>query len=166
MIHPANLGMTWSSEIRRFIEAWESCVLTPYQDSRGVWTIGWGETGDHVDALAELPDARITQLEADEFLLKQLDTRTQRVLEMVTVPIEQQHLDSTLSFAYNLGVEALRGSSLLRFMNRGLFVEAGNEFPKWDNERKNGVLTPSTGLLKRRLGERAIFLYGDYSHRP
>jgi lysozyme len=166
MILVDNVGLNWTSEGRAFIEAWEDCVLRPYQDASGRWTVGWGETGPHVDVLAEMPDATITRYEADAWFLMQLDKRRDAILDMVRVPIDPQHLDALLSFAYNLGVDALRGSTLLRLLNRGLFMPAADEFEKWDNVRINGVLTPNRGLLRRRLGERSIFTRGDYSLRP
>src|ERR1700761_9432661 len=37
---PANTSL--SPQGLRIIELFESCRLTMYQDSRGIWTIGWG----------------------------------------------------------------------------------------------------------------------------
>ncbi|MBP8236036.1 MAG: lysozyme, partial [Rhizorhabdus sp.] len=51
-----------------------------------------------------------------------------------------------MSFAYNVGVGALRGSTLLRKLNAGDFAGAAEQFLVW-NKAGGKVLA---GLVKRR----------------
>ncbi|MDU2883127.1 MAG: lysozyme, partial [Enterobacter sp.] len=59
-----------------------------------------------------------------------------------------------VDFAYNLGVKALEGSTLLKKLNAGDYAGAAAEFPKWN--KAGGKVLP--GLVKRREAERTLFL--------
>jgi lysozyme len=130
------------------IKEFESCKLIAYQDVRGIWTIGWGATGnDVVESLVW------TQNQADARLLQDVQNTVTHVNSLVTVSITQGNFDAICSFAYNVGCGALAGSQLLRLLNSGNVSGASLEFPKWSHA--NGVVIP--GLLRRRLAEQALF---------
>lgn len=59
-----------------------------------------------------------------------------------------------MSLAYNIGVSAFRGSTLLRLLNVSQYQAASDEFPRWN--KAGGKVLP--GLVKRRAAERALFL--------
>ena len=82
------------------------------------------------------------------------------VLDMVTVPLTQGQLDALTDFAYNLGVNALRKSTLLRKLNAGDYVGAGLEFNKWMMAGGKDCRLKSSncgGIPKRRAWETATF---------
>ena len=54
--------MQTSAAGRKLIETFEGLRLTSYQDQRGIWTIGYGHTGD------VYANEIITQEEADNLL--------------------------------------------------------------------------------------------------
>lgn len=137
----------------RLIRQCEGCKLAPYQDTAGVWTIGIGSTmiaGRRVTA-ATPP---ITQAVADALLLADMHGRCAAIDAMVTVPVADHERAALISFAYNLGVGALRGSMLLRKLNAGDRQGAADQFPAWCHAGGRVV----AGLQTRRALERAVFL--------
>ena len=131
------------------VENSEGCRLTAYQDSVGVWTIGWGHTGlDVTEGLT------ITKEQAEEFLRKDLAAAERAVNYYVVRTLTQHQFDALVDFVFNLGVGNFLHSSLLRFLNAGDLATADAEFIEWD--KAGGKVLP--GLTKRRAAEAALFL--------
>lgn len=129
----------------------ESCRLEAYWDADGkVWTISWGDTGpDVVEGL------RITQAEADERLRRRLAREfVPGVLNVLTRPANQAQLDAMVDLAYNIGVSAFQGSTLLRLFNAADQAGAAEQFPRWNKSGGKVLL----GLRRRRAADRARFL--------
>jgi len=61
-----------------------------------------------------------------------------------------------VSFAFNVGCEALRTSTLMSTLNAGNVVGASTEFSRWING--GGSVLP--GLIRRREAERVLFCTG------
>lgn len=135
------------------IKEFEGCRLKAYQDSVGVWTIGYGWT-QPVDGRKIGPGMVIDQATADRLLKCGLVQYEQGVNQLVKVIISQGQFDALVSFAYNLGLRSLSTSTLLRKLNAGDKQGAANEFGKWVNA--GGVRL--NGLVKRREAERKMFL--------
>jgi lysozyme len=133
------------------IQEFEGCKLTAYLCPAGVWTIGWGSTGVGVSK-----GVVWTQAEADERYKKDMAVFKAGVQKLVTVPVNKNQLEALASFAYNLGIGALKGSTLLKFLNAGNYQAAANQFLRWDNA--NGKVL--AGLTRRRTAERNLFLKG------
>ncbi|ACI50359.1 lysozyme [Gluconacetobacter diazotrophicus PA1 5] len=78
--------------------------------------------------------------------------------EITTACMPQILTDSQLtaltSFAYNVGFDAFRGSTLHRFILAGNMTGAAGQFVLWD--KADGEVVQ--GLLDRRIKERDIFL--------
>ena len=139
MINAAGLDI-----IRRY----ESCRLQAYLCPAGVWTIGWGHTGDHVhEGLV------ITRHQADEVLMSDVDRFDSGVADLAPNANENQH-SAMVSFAFNCGLAALARSTLLKRFHEGKFHAAAAEFGQWRYAR--GAVLP--GLEKRRAEEAALFL--------
>ena len=125
----------------------EGLRLTAYQDAAGVWTIGYGHTqgvrkGD-----------KITEYCAREFLLQDLYPVEQAVNELNVARTEGQ-FDALVSFAFNLGIERLKQSTLLKVIcNGGSKNQIKREFKKW--VYAGGKKLP--GLVKRREWEARRF---------
>lgn len=135
------------------IKEFEGCKLKAYQDSVGVWTIGYGWT-QPVDGRKIGPGMVIDQPTAERLLKCGLVQYEQGVNQLVKVIITQGQFDALVSFAYNLGLRALSTSTLLRKLNAGDKQGAAVEFGKWVNA--GGVRL--NGLVKRREAERKLFL--------
>jgi len=135
------------------IKRFEGLELKAYQDSVGVWTIGYGWT-QPVDGKKIGPGMVIDQATADRLLKCGVIQYEQGVNQLVKVNITQGQFDALVSFAYNLGLRSLSTSTLLRKLNAGDKQGAANEFGKWVNA--GGVKL--AGLVKRRAAERELFL--------
>ncbi|MFT2793678.1 lysozyme [Serratia sp. T13T92] len=135
------------------IKQFEGCKLKAYQDSVGVWTIGYGWT-QAVDGKQIKAGMTIDQATADRLLKCGVVQYEQGVNQLVKTTINQQQFDALVSFAYNLGTRSLSTSTLLKKLNAGDKQGAANEFGKWVNAGGARL----NGLVKRRAAERELFL--------
>ena len=129
------------------LKYFEGCKLTAYQDSVGVWTIGYGHTKGVFDGMT------ITQEEAEQMLLTELEEYEGYIEDMVTVPLTQNQFDAIVVWIYNLGPTNFRNSTLLKELNAGNYNAAGQEITRW-NKAGGKVLA---GLVKRREAEAELF---------
>lgn len=135
------------------IKEFEGCKLTAYQDSVGVWTIGYGWT-QPVDGKPIRAGMTIKQETAERLLKTGLVSYESDVSRLVKVGLTQGQFDAMVSFTYNLGARSLSTSTLLRKLNAGDYAGAADEFLRW-NKAGGKVLN---GLSRRREAERALFL--------
>lgn len=142
-----------SEPMRMMIAQFEGLKLEAYRDAVGVLTIGYGHTGKDVRV-----GQRITADEADRLLAADLE-RFERAVESYADKVEQHQFDALVSFAYNLGEGALKGSTLLKLHNSGEYNAAAREFQRW-NHAGGRVLA---GLTRRREAEARVYDRGDYS---
>ena len=68
-------------------------------------------------------------------------------------PVTQNQFDALCCFAYNVGLGALRSSTLLKVINAGQYNLARENFLKWN--KAGGRELP--GLTKRRTAEADLF---------
>lgn len=134
-----------------FIKAHEGCKLTAYQDSVGVWTIGYGHTGQEVRA-----GLVWTQAQADTALANDIVIAIDSIKRLLGVTLSDQQMVALASFVFNLGANALKTSTLLLRVNAEQWMDAAREFTKWDHAGGQEL----RGLLIRRLEEAALFLRG------
>lgn len=118
-----------------------------YRDAVGVWTIGYGHTGN-----VRAGDT-ITREQGEALLRLDAGCAAEAVGRAVSVPLRQGQVDALVSFVFNLGGAALEGSTLLRKLNAGDTAGAAAEFPRWCHAG-NAVLP---GLVARCARERALF---------
>ncbi|HDC4771328.1 TPA: lysozyme [Enterobacter cloacae] len=135
------------------IKEFEGCKLTAYQDSVGVWTIGYGWT-QPVDGKPIRAGMTIKQETAERLLKTGLVSYESDVSRLVKVGLTQGQFDALVSFTYNLGARSLSTSTLLRKLNAGDYAGAADEFLRW-NKAGGKVMN---GLTRRREAERALFL--------
>lgn len=130
------------------IKSFEDCRLTAYQDSGGVWSIGWGHTGPGV-----VEGLTWTQKMADDMLTQDVQGAVDEVNRCVTVPLTQDEFDAMVDFTYNVGDGAFENSTMLRLLNGGEYDLAADQFERWDHV--HGVAI--SGLLRRRIADRDEF---------
>jgi lysozyme len=143
------MSMTYSKKGLQLTEGFEGCRLKAYQDSKGVWTIGFGHTGRLVVA-----GLTCTQAQAEEWLASDIAWAASEVSRVVKVPLTQAEFDALVDFVFNTGAGNFQHSSLLALLNHNDHVKAAAEFEKWD--KCGGVELP--GLLRRRKAEAKEFL--------
>ena len=133
------------------IKGFEGFRSEPYQDSVGVWTIGYG----HTHGRDTWPDSRpITDEEATIYLRGDLAVAEDAVNAYIIVPLNQNQFDALVSFTFNLGSENLRKSTLRRKLSYSDYTGAAEEFGKWIYA--GGKIL--TGLVMRRAKEKELFL--------
>jgi len=137
----------------RLLKSFEGLRLEAYQDSVGVWTIGYGTTS------GVRPGQVITEAQAEAFLKRDLDRFESAVEDLVNVPLNDDQFSALVSFTYNVGEGALASSTLLRLLNNRDYRGAAEQFLRWN--RAGG--TELAGLTRRRRAERALFLGQDYT---
>lgn len=149
---PGNKFRDVSAKGIELIKHFEGLYLQAYQDSVGVWTIGWGHTGlTHRDGTVHR-GRKITEAEAEALLRHDMDVFEGRVMEAVKVPLNDDEFAALVSFDFNTG--GLPKSTLLRKLNSGDRAGAADEFLRWD--KAGGKVL--RGLTRRRQSERNLFL--------
>lgn len=133
------------------LKQWEGLKLSPYKDSAGLWTIGYG----HLLKNGEWWDS-ITEAQASQLLAQDVGTAEDAVNSLVKVTLSQPQFDALVSFVYNVGVGAFRRSTLLKLLNAGDYAGAAAQLPLW---RKAGGQVIQ-GLVNRRASEVALFTAG------
>ena len=83
-------NMHISKEGIALIKKFEGCRLTAYQDSVGVWTIGYGHTKDVDEGL------EITKQEAEVMVKEELIAYDGYITDRVEVAIERCRLDAVV----------------------------------------------------------------------
>jgi GH24 family phage-related lysozyme (muramidase) len=133
------------------LKQFEGCRLTAYQDSVGVWTIGFGTTAGVKEGQT------ISQVKAEEYLRSDLAIFEKAVTESIKVPVNQNQFDALVSFTYNVGVSAFRSSTLLNLINEKTDKKVvAAEFSKWVKAGNQTL----PGLVSRRKAESELFLKG------
>ena len=130
------------------IKSFEGLRLKSYQDSVGVWTIGYGATRGIAAGMS------ITNEQAERMLVNDIGRFEPELERLVKVALNQGQWDALMSFTYNLGAANLGSSTLLKLLNTGEYVGAADQLPRWN--KAGGQVLP--GLSKRRAAERAVFL--------
>jgi lysozyme len=141
--------MKTNAEGMEIIRRHESFQPDPYLCPAGVWTIGYGSTkgvNEHTPP--------VTREQGEDLLRLDVAAVEGAVTRMVSVPLNVNQFSALVSFTFNVGAGAFRGSTLRALVNRKAFLEAADEFPRW-NRGGGRVLG---GLTKRRAEERALFL--------
>ena len=134
-------------------EEFEGFRSEPYQDSGGVWTIGFGSTrdGDSQPVTASTPP--VTMDEARALAKRDLTWAAREVTNDVTVQLTDNQVAAIEDLIYNIGSGNFRSSTLLRKLNAGDFDGAAAEFDKWDHAAGQVL----AGLLRRRQAETDLF---------
>lgn len=138
--------MTPSSDCFELTTSSEGLRLKAYQDTGGVWTIGYGHTN------AVRPGQVITPQVAKDLLA--LDVRNAvNCVNSHALPCTQSQFDALVDFVFNVGAAQFLSSHLYRYHKSGEYDKAAAEFPKWKFD--NGKIIP--GLVTRRSKERALY---------
>jgi lysozyme len=140
----------------RFIAFWEGCRLVAYEDPLvpGLLTIGCGHTGPDVK-----PGMSISFKEAMRLLQADAEYVDEMLDDALEVKLTEERRDATISIGFNIGINGLRSSTLLKRINSGASGELIRDaFLMW--VKANGVFVQ--GLANRRRAEALLFNRGDY----
>lgn len=135
------------------IKRFEGLELQAYQDIAGIWTIGYGHTGEDV-----IPGMKISARDAEELLKRDLKPREEAVSILASVDLNQNEFDALVSFVYNVGINGFRNSTARKRLNRNDRFGAADALTWWNKATVNNVLVEVRGLARRRAAEKALFL--------
>ena len=150
--------MNLSTKGADLIKKYEGFRDKAYLCPAGVPTIGYGSTMWNDGKKVELGQ-QITREGAERLLAWESHLKGMAILGFLRpTEITQNQFDALLSFTFNLGVGAFRGSTLARKVKRNPndpTIRA--EFLKWNKARVNGKLTVLSGLTRRRTEEANLY---------
>jgi len=111
------------------IQGFEGLRLTAYQDTGGVWTCGYGQTGP------DITESTVwTAAQAWARLWASVQEVASQVAALVTVPLTDHQAAALISFTYNVGRGAFAGSTLLRELNAGNYADVPHQMTRWNQD--------------------------------
>ena len=127
------------------------------------YSIGYGTYCDK----DEFPNG-ITREEADyrmRLALAKFEASLDDFLEKNNLTLTDNQYDALISLSYNIGSGWMKNSNLADMIKSGRYThnEIASAIGIWCHVRESSGMVISKGLLKRRISEIRIFLYGDYS---
>ena len=136
------------------IKKYEGLRISPYLCPAGVPTIGFGATYYPGGKKVTMSDDVITENYAETLLLSMVSRYEKGVNRYIQVEINQNQFDALVSFAYNLGLGALKSSTLLKKINSDPCDQnIAYQFNRW-NKAGGRILK---GLVKRRKDEAELY---------
>ncbi len=144
---------TPSSACTALIKRFEGLRLNAYQDSVGIWTIGYGTT--RINGSVIQAGMTITEAQAEQYLLSDLTEKFVPSIQRNTrALITQSMFDALCCFTYNVGAGNLNKSTLFKDLNASKYLDSASGFMQWT--KAGGV--ELAGLVKRRTAEKDLFL--------
>jgi lysozyme len=135
----------------RMLKKLEGLRLTAYKDSAGVWTIGYGHTGNVRSGQT------ITSEEAETLLLSDVSIH-ENAVKSLGVSLSQNKFDALCCFSFNVGKSAFLKSTLAKKVkanpNDTTII---SEFARW--KIAGGVV--NNGLVARRKTEAEMYNTGE-----
>ena len=142
----AALAVSW-------VGGWEGLQTMAYPDpaTKGKpWTICYG----HTEGVK--PGDRKNIEECKALLISDLEIYARGIERCVTAPMTDERFVALTSFAFNVGVKAACGSSVVRLINQGRTRAGCDYLLKWN--KAAGIVF--RGLTRRREAERKLCLEG------
>lgn len=163
MANDQNSNLQYYGNGLKLTEGFEGKRNLAYDDARpnyvlkagdtlvGILTIAYGHTGKDV-----FIGQTVTDAEAETLLAHDVETAENFVKRVVNAALTRNEFDACVDFTFNCGVGSFLKSSMLRFINQGLFQQAADAFLLWD--KVAGKV--NNGIHRRRVAERSLFESG------
>ena len=138
------------------IKEFEGFESQAYIDTDGTPVIGYG-----LSKIAGKPvrlGDRISPERADAALKNHLQEINRELAKIVKVKLSDRQMSALASIAFNVGINGIEKSTLIKKINNHDFAGAANEFLRWDKANMRGRLVQLPGLTRRRSAERELFL--------
>lgn len=123
-------------------------ALVAYQDSAGIWTIGYGHTFHVYEGQICNRNDTLHWLDGD------LALSEDSACTHVSVPLTDNQYAALVSLCFNIGRYAFEASTLLKYVNLMDFADVPAQLLRWNHIR--GIV--SAGLTNRRQAEAALWL--------
>jgi len=143
--------------------------LQPKMCPAGYWTEGYGRViRDEKGMLKGISNKakayKLSTIKTVEQALKALNEDLEEYENRVNslhLVINQDQKDALVSFSYNVGFDALKGSTLLKLVKaKASATQIDKEFRKWN--KGGGKVLP--GLVARRTSEALLFITGEVKY--
>ena len=139
-----------------FIKQWEGVRNKAYRDSAGIPTIGIGfiryKVGARAGKRVQMQDY-LTDDEIKAEFTVQIAAYEDAVAEAVKVALTQSQVNALVSLCYNIGVNAFKGSTVVRELNKRKYQAACKAIGMWNKAGGRVV----QGLVNRRAAEQVLF---------
>jgi len=151
------VGVGWMNPaVLKDLKQWEGFRGKAYIDIAGHPTQGYGHTnmagGPKVDFKTIWSEEK-----ASRILQKDLIKYRNGVQRHVKVPLNNCQLSVLTMWTYNVGIGAMRKSSLVRELNKGHYSRVPRKLLAWNKARVRGKLVAVRGLTNRRKSEGALW---------
>lgn len=142
--------MKASSKAYELIRRFEGKSNTAYQDSAGVWTIGYGHTGGVVKGQT-ISDDEVERLLAEDVAVAENAVNAQHLI------LTQDQFDALVDFVFNIGAGNFQKSTLLKKLKADPNDPTiYDEFLRWVYAGGVKLL----GLVRRRTDEANLYFTG------
>ena len=143
-----------SDTLFNVISSFEGFYAVPYWDRTG-YSVGYGSQYNWDQKRPVAKTDVIDKATAKNWLLQEAQQDFAYVQSKINVPVSDSQILALSSFAYNVGKEAFKTSTLLELLNSGADINTvAGQFDRWTYSA--GVV--SKGLTARRKAEKALFL--------
>ena len=138
-------------------------AMEPYICPGDMLTIGYGCT-KFFGGMEVLPTDRLSdEVSARALLADQLIEYEAAVKRLVTVALNSNQFSALTCFAFNCGISALAGSTLLKHVNANRFDDAADQFGAWLYSTSGQHKQALRGLLRRRYSESCLWMGYSWS---
>ena len=145
-----------AAEAIALIKEFEGFESQAYIDTNGMPVIGYG-----LSQIAGQPvrvGDRISPQQADLALKAHLQEIYRELDRIIRVRLSDRQLSAIASIAFNVGINSIERSTLVKKVNAKDYHGAANEFLRWNKANVRGRLVQLPGLTRRRQAERKLFL--------
>ena len=149
-------SLTISDTGLRLIKAFEGFRSEDTTLVTGIRVVGYGHR-----LSADDEPSNMSRLEAEELLLEDLEPIEVLINDEVHAPLTQGQYDALCSLGFNIGLDALRQSDIVRALNNGRVLDAANGFDVWRKATINGETYVVDALMRRRTAEKSLFLRNE-----
>jgi len=126
----------------------------------GGWTIGYGHT------LTAREGVEVTPEEAELLLYYDLSEVATRIDAWTFTPLTQNQFEALTAFAFNIGIENFRRSTVLKRINEGQHLQAAAAMELWRKTEVGGEGLVADALVRRRAAEKAHYLTPPEGFQP
>lgn len=126
----------------------------------GGWTLGYGHT------LTAREGAEVTPEEAELLLYYDLSEVATRIDAWTFTPLNQNQFEALVAFAFNIGIENFRRSTVLKRINEGQHLQAAAAMELWRKTEVGGEAVVADALVRRRAAEKAHYLTPPEGFQP
>lgn len=149
-----------SAQAVELVKRFEGLRRTAAELPDGGWTVGYGHTRSAREG------AVVTAADAEALLYYDLSEVAQKIDAWTFTPLNQNQFEALVAFAFNIGLDNFRRSTVLKRVNEGQHLLAAAAFELWRKADFNGENLVIDALVRRRAAEKSHYLTPPEGYRP